>query len=193
MAVGNTRSLRRVKYKFKWTKELTFLILGLVVIIVATILLSLPTRVDKLIKKWPSLTTETVYYEVSEDDLVDLINDGEYIFVFYGSPSDENASNNLTLVETYASNFDVDRVYWLDSTEILNTSDETKNTRDFKEQIAAREESLKGVDLLETLSFWAYNDGNLLVDYADYSEDGGTNSFEQVVNKTFGAYKESLN
>ena len=189
------RSIRRVKYKFKWTKELTFLLLGLAVIIVVTIILALPNKVERLINKWPdaSLGTETVYQEVSESQLVNLVDSGEYIFVFYGSPSDTNATTNLTLVETYASNFNVDRVYWLDSTEIYNASDETKNTRDFKDDIAQRETSLKGVDLLETLSFWAFNDGNLLVDYAKYSDSSDTNSFEQVVSKAFGAYVESLN
>lgn len=189
------RSLRKTKYRFKWTKELTFLIIGLLVIIAVTIILALPSKVERLINKWPdaSLGTETVYEEISESNLVDLINSGDYVFVFYGSPSDSNATTDLTLIETYASNFDVDTVYWLDSTDIINTSDETKSTREFKDDLAAREEALKGVDLLETLSFWAFNDGKLVKDYATYVDSSEANSFEQVVNQAFGEYKDSLN
>ena len=37
------------KYKFKWTKELIFLICGIVVLIVVTVVLSLPTKVENFL------------------------------------------------------------------------------------------------------------------------------------------------
>lgn len=186
------RSLRRTKYKFKWTKELTFLLLGLLAIIIVTIILSLPTKVERLIAKWPgaSLTKETNFSEINEERLSNLVNNGDYVFVFYASPSDTNAANKMSLIQTYATKYDITNVYWLDSTEVYQASDETKNSRDFKDDIANREEALKGVDLDTTLSFWAFNDGSLLKDYASDADD--TNSFESLVNQVFGAYKESI-
>lgn len=188
------RSIKRNKYKFKWTKELTFLIIGLVALIIVTIVLSLPTKVERLISKWPgaNLTTETVFQEVDENRLANLINNGDYVFVFYASPSDSNAATKLSLVQTYANNFDISSVYWLDSSDVYSASDETKNTRDYKDQIANREAALKNVDLDETLSFWVYSDGKLVLDYANYADSSDTNSFEQVVSKAFGSYKASI-
>ncbi len=188
------RSLRRTKYKFKWTKELTFLLLGLLAIIIVTIILSLPTKVERLIAKWPgaSLTKETNFSEINEERLSNLVNNGDYVFVFYASPSDTNAASKMSLIQTYATKYDITNVYWLDSTEVYQASDETKNSRDFKDDIANREEALKGVDLDTTLSFWAFNDGSLLKDYASDADADDTNSFESLVNQVFGAYKESI-
>ena len=184
------------KYKFKWTKELIFLICGIVVLIVVTVVLSLPTKVENFLNKWPnaSLSKETVFEEVDENKLVNLINDGGYVFVYYATPDEEEASTNMSLIETKATTFDIENVYWLDSTSIYNATEEDKELREYKEDILNREEALKGVDLDNTLSFWVFKDGALVTDYADYKDSNETNSFEQVVNKAFGdAYKGSLN
>ncbi len=175
--------IRKTKFKFKWTKELVFLICGLLVMIIATIILALPTKQERFLNKWSgtSLTKETVITEIKEEKLLDEINKNEFVFVFYGAPADSTSVTNIDIVEAQAQIFDIDKVYWLDGTEIYETDDETKSTRDFKTAINAREEKLQDVDLLTMGSFWVYQNGKLIVDSVDM--DGST--FEQVVHYGF--------
>ncbi len=188
------RSARRYKYKFKWTKELSFLLGGILVLIVATILLALPTKVERLIAKWSDseLTTETVFVEISESRLASLIESGEYIFVYYATPDQSDATTYIDLIEEKATLYEVETVYWLDSTEIYEEDEDTLETRDFKEEVQERGEALGGVDLLETLSFWVFNEGELILDFADYSDSDSSNVFEQVICQAFGAYRQLL-
>lgn len=177
------RSVRRTKFKFKWTKELVFLICGLLVMIAATVILALPTKQDKFLNKWSgtSLTKETVITEIKEDKLLEEIKNNEYVFVFYGAPADSTSITNIDIVEAQAQTFEITNVYWLDGTDIYETDEETKATRDFKTALSAREEKLQDVDLLTMGSFWVYENGVLIVDSADMKNA----SFEQAVHFGF--------
>ena len=184
------RSVRREKFKFKWTKELIFLIVGLLAVIITTICLALPTKEDKFLAKWEAaqLPRKAAVSELSESSVLDKINNsGEYVFVFYGTPEDETSVTNIKTVETTAKAFDIKNVYCIDATEVFETTDEVKNTKDFKDKIDSREEALGGVDLLKYGSFWVYNEkGELVLDSTTF-DNGET--FVQIVTKGFGDFK----
>ncbi len=183
--------IRKAKFKFKWTKELIFLIVGILVIVAVTIILALPTKLDKLKSRWQaaSLTDETVIEEISEDKIKSLMQDGKDFFVFYATPDTDDAVTNIQTVETYANRYNFDTVYWLDATEINQMSDEDKQATDFVRELEERNHSLGDVDLLTIPSFWYYKDGVLTIDSADYEDI----SFEQIVFKAMGDLRVSLN
>ncbi len=183
------RSVRREKFKFKWTKELVFLIVGLLAVIITTIVLALPNKEDKFLDRWSAaqLPRDGKISEISESALLDKLGNGSYVFVFYGTPDDETSVTNIKTVETAAENFEVDNVYWLDATEVFKTTDEIKGTQDFKNKIDAREEALGGVDLLKYGTFWVYDkEGKLVLDSTTF-DNGET--FVQIVTKGFGDFK----
>ena len=182
------RRVRKVKFKFQWTKELTFLLSGLLILIIATVILALPSKMDKFLEKWSAaeLTKETKVREIKEDKLLAEISKADgTIFVFYGTPDSEDSVNKMKLVERYANQYELDAtVYWLDATDVNSASEDTKKTKDFKDKIDAREQKLQDVDLLKISSFWVYENGKITIDSADKDDS----AFEKLVNQAFGKY-----
>lgn len=182
------RNIRRTKYKFKWTKELVFLIIGILAIAATTIILSLPSSLDKLRNKWSSasLSEETVIREISEKDLIaEIGKNSGYVFVFYGTPLDETSKTNIAKIDNVAQKYGVEVVYWLDASEIYETDEDTKATKDFKDKIDQKEADLQVADLLVYGTFFTYKDGKNVSDTSDM--DGV--SFDVVINQQFGNYK----
>lgn len=181
------RSVRKVKFKFKWTKELIFLIVGILALIAVTVVLSLPSKLDKLRKTWSeaSLSKETVITEIKYEDLVkEIKKESGFIFVFYGTPADSNSVTNIAKIDNLAQTFEVDKVYWLNSEEVFSADDEKKNSTDFIQMVDGWESALSVEDMTVSSSFFMYQDGEIKMDST--TKENAT--FDQILNSAFGYY-----
>ena len=136
---------KRNRVKFKWTKELFFLIGSLVVLIVVTIVLAIPSRTDKQMSEINeaistyNTANQTSYYPLSNmknvavlshDDLVNKKKDSGYTIVWYGSLTDGSYLEQIYTLDSKvaASNEKVDKIYQLTD---LHIKKEDWNTLNF--------------------------------------------------------------
>lgn len=141
---------KRNRTKFKWTKELIFLIVGIVVLIVAAVIINLPTSASVQLEKYNNaittyntnnstsyslLPTNHVFKDTSIDGLKNDKKSNNYTFVFYGSLNNAEFLENLSKVNSYASEFDVKTVYLWYADYVENTDSDTKATASYKNQV----------------------------------------------------------
>ena len=156
------------KVKFTLRKELIFILAAIILLVVATILLNLPNAEEQFVSKWTeagsTITENTLYEEVSFDDLDSKLTEGEYHFVFFATPSDANSVTYFDTIISIASLYkEVKKVYIVDCAFAMGTDRE--EDADFDAKLAQYEEKY-GVSLDSTPSFWVFN-GNTLVDTVD--------------------------
>ncbi len=143
---------KRNKVKFKWTKELIFLIVGIVVLIVAAVIINLPTSASVTLEKYNSaittynstnsteysvLPTNHVFKETSIESLDGTKQSSDYTYVFYGSLTNATYLENLSKVNALATEYDINTVYLWFASYVEDTDSETKATATYKKQVNA--------------------------------------------------------
>ena len=158
---------RRNRVKFKFTKELLFLIIFLVVILVATIGLSIPSKSSRQLDSLNDAITEynqdnsTSFYTLDKDHHFSVIGGGiskkvnkvkklasreKYTYVFYGSLENATFLEQLYYINQACDEdkYDISKVYLFYNDYILeakkNGDDDTKV---FKDKINSYEEKIK--------------------------------------------------
>ncbi len=202
---------KRNRVKFKWTKELFFLIGFLVVLIVVTIVLAIPSRADRQLAEInEAITTyntanETTYYPLSadnhisvlsHDDLVNKKNDSSYTIVWYGSLTDGSYLEQIYTLDqrVSASKNKVSQVYLYYNTFVEDAvKNETTDTLSYKNSLRAMEDQLndgknpdaEAIDLSKYPSIFVFKEGKLV-----YNSQIAGDSTEYVIamqiNKAFG-------
>lgn len=157
---------RRNRVKFKFTKELLFLILFLVVIIVAAVGLSVPSKSSRQLESLNDAITEynsdnsTSYYTLDKDHHFSVIGGGiskkvnkvkklaareKYTYVFYGSLNNSTFLEQLYYINQACDDekYDISKVYLFYDDFIeeakKNGDDDTKV---FKDKINGYEEKI---------------------------------------------------
>lgn len=164
------RKGKKAKFKFVWTKELIFLIIGILTLVGLAVGLSIPTNQEKIYTAYSAaaaansteeatvtpLVEEHYFYGVSLDKLVKVISDAnedEYVFVYYGTDKDANCVSNINAFNTAVDNYNeaiekssdskgakIDRVYYLNADFVYDEEDKEDNA--FETEIDTKEAKL---------------------------------------------------
>lgn len=129
---------RKNKVKFKLTKELVILVVGLLVIIAATIIMGLPSNASKTLERYNSQIAEfntknsTNHYELPEDHVFKEIsyngltkkknNDG-YTYVIYGSFNQGTFVENIYSINMKAKDLEIGTIYLFFNDWVANEED----------------------------------------------------------------------
>ncbi len=202
---------RRNKVKFKWTKELVFLILGLVAIIAATIVLCIPSSSHKTTtamneaiyaanlsnsqsensnrETYNLLPDENVYVELEFDKLSKKIDDEGYVYVLYGSTNSTTILKNLSVINTTATDLEIETVYYFSSKWVEETEDtQAEEFKAEQNEIEAAFNANKNADvaefsLLDYPALLVFNNGELVFNSQSYEDDYAT--WEMFIQKAF--------
>lgn len=176
------------KVKFTLRKELIIILAVIVVMLVATILLQLPSKNDKFVKAWnkagSSITENTVYKETTMNGLEGIVSKAksdEYVYVYFANKSDSTAVTNFDLIYRYANTFEVDTVYIIDSS--FASEKDRELDEDFDKMLSDIEAKFKDSDsntitLDQNPNFWVFKDGKLVseIDQDLITEKGNWNA-----------------
>ena len=202
---------RRNRVKFKWTKELFFLIGSLVVLIVVTIVLAIPSRADRQLTEInTSITTyntdnSTSYYQLSKnnhiavlshDDLVNKKNDSNYTIVWYGSLKEGSYLEQIYTLDQRAasSNDKVSKVYLYYNTFVEDAvANETTETLSYKNSLKTMEDQLnasknpdaEAIDLSKYPAIFVFKEGKLIYN-SQVAGDSTEYNMTMQINKAFG-------
>ena len=195
---------RKNKVKFKLTKELVFLVLGLVAILVTSIVLSLESAEEKEIKSinmaiinynlandkaYNTITGEDVLEVIEYDDLKSTISQDGYVYIYYGSLTNASYLENLCNINLEALKVKQDAVYlyysnWVDGQEDLDAPE-------FKEEAKKREDEIfnmnndqydvEDFDITVTPTLLVYKDGDLI-----FNSQSATEGWNQIIPIAFG-------
>ncbi len=145
---------RKNRTKFKLTKELVILVCSIVVLIVAAIIINLPTSASLTLKKYNGaietynaqnstqysyLPTGHVFKDINLNGIEKKKKSNDYTFVFYGSLSNATFLENLSVINTAADDYDVKRVYLWYADYVENATTEFKTTAKYREQVSEYE------------------------------------------------------
>lgn len=194
MARSNKR--RKVKTKFRWTKELIILIVFIALIGLGTGLLSIESKSTKLYKEittaqtseQTALSEDNVFEWISYKDLKKKINSSNYTYVYYGSLNVADFLANIEAVNQGAQDYEVKKVYLYSSTwaEELDLTDEDTLDEN-KEALSNREAALGGVDLRTYPQLLVFKDGKAVFKSADLTGDSYQQAtWRHVINQAFG-------
>lgn len=156
------------KFKFKLTKELIFLILGLVAIIVATIVLAIPSKASKETARYNdaieayNTNNSTSYTELTEDnhyvyvgdsdvsnvedvasidDMISKIASEGFTYIFYGSLSDSTTLEYLATIDSVADDKEVGTVYFFEANWYMYASENDEDdTESFEKLLESNNE-----------------------------------------------------
>ena len=209
---------RRNKVKFKLTKELILLITCLIAMITATVIMAIPSRAEKALERYNTAITdyntknETQFAFLDKDNVFDELNfhenfsesdaknladklaSDEYVYLFYGSLTNGEFLQNLSLINAVAKSNDVEKVYLAFSNFIDEADD--KNSKSFiTETLNPIENTLNNkiagydgddVDLTDTTTpiLLVYKDGTLKFNSQTYKKNTEYN-WSTIINKAF--------
>lgn len=184
---------KKNKAKFKWTKELVFLIVAMVAIIVVTIVLSIPSSKQKLTTSineailvannaasesssatYNYLPEDNVFEDASHEKLVDKVKSEEYVYVLYGSVNSTTILEQISTINTTAQSEEIGTVYFYSSLWVEETEDLESAT--FKQEKSSKENELnenksKDVEefsLLEYPALLVFHNGSLIFNSQQY-------------------------
>lgn len=171
------------KVKFTLRKELIFILAAIVLLVVATILLNLPTEEEKFIKKWneagSSITENVIYEEVTFDELkaaLDTKGETEYTYVLYATTSDENAVSlfdQIYSIVTSVQDFEhITHIYLVDSGADFDKTQVEENFKDAKGD---------SINLETSYNLWLFQ-GNTIVGSINEYTDLGLGMNEAIIN-----------
>jgi len=141
---------KRNKTKFKWTKELIFLIVGILALIAATIIINIPKgsavqleKYNKAISDYNSknnaqysfIPEENVLKETKINGISKKKKSNDYTFVFYGSLANAEFLENLSKVNNLAKEYDVKSVYLWFADYVEKADDDLKATATYKNKV----------------------------------------------------------
>ena len=147
---------RKRKSKFVWTKELIFLLVAIVVMVAAAVVVNLPTSAEKQLEKYntaitnynsqnstsySTLPTDNVFREISHDALANEKNKDDYTYVFYGVTNNAVFLENLSAINSAATNYEIKTVYIYLATWYDEATD--KDTISFREELTKKEAAFK--------------------------------------------------
>lgn len=173
------------KVKFTLRKELVFILVAIVGLLVATILLNRPTKEEKVNEYWT--LTEGHPFEVIElEDLASELSnkkEGEYTFVYFGTPEDAETASYLQTVMSIAELVDVTHIYLVDSEFVVGKDRE--NDKEFDDELLAleglfeyKEKDEDGetqtIKLDSVNNFWLFDGNKVLKSATDYKASGAT-------------------
>ena len=161
---------RRKNQKFHWTKELIFLLAGIVVLIVAAVIVNIPTAQNRLLSElntsissynssnstsYNSLTEDTQCFKyITLDGLKKEKKNSGYTYVLYGALSDGTTLENLSAIGTSVHNNDyVSTVYFLKADFVIAAKADSSysDSYEYNQKISAMEETINGVDESEVI------------------------------------------
>ena len=209
---------RRNKVSFKWTKELIFLIVFIVGMITITVVLAIPSNAKRTLNKYneaitayntekstsySTIPSENVFEEISGgydkqvSNLMSLVKESEYTYVFYGSLTNETFLEQMSNVNAIAQNYDVKKVYVFLANYVVDaeTNGET-STSTYNNQIKAynnilnegRNADCKEFDMSSYPAFLVYKNGGLL--FNTQVDEDNQYTWAQYLNKAFGIEKQ---
>lgn len=202
-----TKKRRTSNKKFRWTKELIFLIIFLCVIGLATGLMSIESKSTKLYNEITeaqqsnSITTymseDNVFEKISYKKILNKITSDDYTFVYYGTSSNSDFLTYIQTVNERAKEYEVSKVWILDSSLYtdLDLDDEDEGEAN-NQKLVDRENSLDGVDLSVYPNLFVFKGGKLVYQLSDYTKDSYTEmnmnlAIEQAFGKTVGKDSKS--
>lgn len=200
---------KRNETKFKFTKELGFLIGGIVAIIVATILLSIPNKTDRQIEKYneaitafntanstqyATITTEDVVYVDAEyKEMAEILKGEGTVYVLYGTLNLDTICSNFVTINDEAERREIEKVYFLSSEYVDTFVDDEEDDTDediFEATVEGYEkdifnanvlEGVDEVDLMASGALLVYKDGQLVFNSTSYTDYNWT----QIINQAF--------
>ncbi len=203
---------KKNRVKFKWTKELLFLIGALLVMIVVTIVLAIPSRAEKQLDEINTAITEyntansTSYYTINKEnhlgvlshsDLVNQKNKDEYTIVWYGSLSNADYLEQIYTLEEYAIRYEVAKVYLYYSTFVEEAAtNETTDTLTYKNDLKKMEDELnenkeadaEAISLETSPAVFVFKAGKLLFN-SQVAKDSSEYNYLLYFTKAFGYTK----
>lgn len=188
--MARAKGKRRNKVTFKWTKELIFFLIGMVVVLGIMIYCLIPTKERSFYNKWytssNSLQLDNQFEEINYKSLKKKIDNKELVYVFYGLDTDDTSKTNIGTLDYYTNlnkssnsdtHFNVGTIYVYDATEAseLDKDDEKKVAKfDEKEEYfnSIKSSNIKNDISLETYSqLWIFENGELVFSSQDIADD----------------------
>lgn len=150
------------KVSFVLRKELLIIVGVIAALILATILLTLPTKSEKLLAKWSAASSNIqsveMFEELSESDLEKLLKKENKVFVLFVSDQDANSISLVETVYNSLSTYDVKKVYILDATDYLG---DRKLDAELDTKLKSLEAKFVGLNISEAPTFWFFYDGKI--------------------------------
>ena len=198
--------------KFKLTKELVILVVALVAIIAVTVILSIPSKEEKIIAEYntaieefntqnstshSTLTSdEIVYVKADLADIEKALNskgtdeEPEYTYVLYGTLKAATVVQYFNYINEEAKQHEIETIYFYSSSFVDGQED--KDDEEFLAKVDSYEnvlnanvlEGVDEVDLLKTASFYVYKNGELVFNSNTYVEEGIYN-WVQILSEAF--------
>ena len=210
---------KRNQAKFKWTKELTFLVVFLVAMIAITVVLAIPSSAKRNLNKYneaitayntenstsiSTLTTDNVFEEISGgydkqvSNVMDAVKKEQYTYVFYGKLTEGQFLTQLAEINTVAKEYEVKKVYIFLANYVSDAEANSETaTSTYNNQIkeynkilnADRFSDCKEFDMASTPALLVYKDGKLFFNTQSDADESFT--WSQYINKAFGFEKNS--
>ena len=171
------------KVKFTLRKELVFILAAIALLVVATILLNLPSEEEKFLEKWTAggstLTENKLYEEVTFDELGTILDSkasGEYTYVLYATPSDSNSVSLFDQIYSIVYNSreysHVTKIYVVDSGAEID-----------KDQVQAnfKDNAGEGINLDTAYNLWLFQGKTAVCSINKYT-DCGLGMNEAIIN-----------
>ena len=184
---------RRNKVKFKLTKELIILVVALVAILVATIIMGLPSNEAKKLDEYNGkitafnnanqtshqlLSEGHVFKEISYNSLTKKKNNDDYTYVLYGTFDQESFVSNLSILNYQAKEYEIDTIYLFLATWVAEQED--TDSIDFNKEVNEKNAVLnenKDKDQnefdmadIDTATLLVFKDGSLVFNTQTYDE-----------------------
>lgn len=195
------------KFKFKWTKELIFLIVGIVALIVATVVLSIPSSASRKTEVFNNAITEyntansTSYtlipdenvftYVNNIDEMLSLAGNDGYVYIFYGLLTDGTTLENLSAINTAAQASEISTVYFFEATWVSENADDTE---EYESELQANDDRFntgKNITGEFTLANYPailiYNSGSLEFCTQEYDENTSY-TWTMYINQAFNKF-----
>ena len=203
---------RRNKVKFKLQPELIIILACLVVMLIATIWMAVPTKAETTTTNLNNaiysynqqnsssssssstsssyLPTKNVYEEVTHSNLVKKIKNEEYVYVIYGKyTSNTSIVGNLYNIQTICEDEEIKHVYLYDSTWV----DEYDDTDSESFNIVAsalekdfndnKSQDVSDFDLLKSPTLLVFHNGSMVFNSQTYENSSYT--WSMYIRKAF--------
>ncbi|MBR4496275.1 MAG: hypothetical protein IKP12_03995 [Acholeplasmatales bacterium] len=203
---------RRNKVKFKLQPELIVIVACLVIMLVATIIMAIPTKAEKTTTNLNNaiysynqqnsssgssssssssyLANDNVYEEVSHSSLVKKIRTEEYVYVIYGQyTSNTTIVSNLYYIQSICEDEEIKKVYLYDSTWVDEYED--TDSESFNVVAHALEEDfnknksadVEEFDLLVSPALLVFHNGSMVFNSQTYEDE--SYSWAMFIQKAF--------
>ena len=204
---------KKNKVKFKFTKELFFLIASLLILIAVTIVLAIPSSKERQLTEintainnyntenstnYYTLTKDNRISVVSHEDLVNQKKSSDVTIVWYGLLSDGNYLEQISTLDNLATKYEVSKVYLYYATFVEDAiAKEITDTLSYKNDLKAKEDELnegkdqdaKEISLATYPAVFVFKDGKLLYNSQVAGESTEYN-YSIHFTKAFGYTKE---